>query len=111
MALNYGKINLALGGEDEECEVAEEGPSISSHSLTRMQDKIVPRASITSDIGVLATSFTPKAMHQLNSPFAREAQDTFLSKRNEFMSTNLQFGFEDDPEMPISAFQEEQEDY
>ena len=48
-ALHNCTINLAED-MDKDAVVAEEGDGVDSRSLTRMQDNVMPRKSITSDI-------------------------------------------------------------
>ena len=77
MALHYGKINLI---QDDDCDdVPDEGETLPTRSVDRMQEAVMPRASITSNIKTM-NSLTPKAGNM--SPFARE---NFSAKKKLFM--------------------------
>lgn len=65
MALHHWWIDLAQSDD-----IPEEGVALSSHSLTWMQEKVLPWKSITSDIALISNSFTPKNQSYVNSPFA-----------------------------------------
>jgi len=83
IALNYTKINLI---EDSGCEVPDEGPTLPARSLDRMQEAVIPRHSITSNIKTMNT-LTPKAGGtQAASPFARE---NFNAKKKLFMANTI----------------------
>jgi hypothetical protein len=77
MAVNYRKIDLKRGDDDED--IADEGASMDTSSLTR---KVMPRHTITGHIKTL----TPKAK-QFASPFARS---DFHSMKKLFHEQNKQ---------------------
>ncbi len=96
-ALHTRKIDLKRGDPDEE--VPDEGTGLDTRSLTRMQETIVPRSSITSGIKTINATFTPKNDKNFSSPFAR---DSFHSKKRLFMQKTQSV---EEPEVkPRSSF-------